>query len=158
MVYAIYSRYIMKLYAVGGNAKSAILVGINSNRVVMKAFLIEGALIGIASIFFYTTRNMVQANSAFGMEMMFITAVVVGGTSIAGGKGKLLGTAYGVALIALITRAMIFFGFQDYYSYALQGVIIIIAVLLTYMDIGKKKQKTSVDGEPDSTPDLRGEE
>ena len=137
LVYMKYSRFIKKIYAVGGNSKAAVLVGINPDRVVMNTFLIEGALIGITSIFFYTTKNVVQANSTYGMEMMFITATVVGGTSIAGGKGKLIGTAYGAIMLALISRAMILFGFQDYYSYALQGIIIICAVLLTYVDMSK---------------------
>ena len=140
LFYMKYARFIKKVYAVGGNAKASVLVGINPDKVVMKTFLIEGALIGITSIFFYTTKNVVQANSTYGMEMMFITATVVGGTSIAGGKGKLIGTAYGAVMIALITRAMILFGFQDYYSYALQGIIIIGAVLLTFVDLSKLRR------------------
>ncbi len=136
-----YSRFIKKIYAVGGNSKASVLVGVNPSSVVMKTFLLEGVLIGITSIFFYTTKNIVQANSTYGMEMMFITATVVGGTSIAGGKGKLIGTAYGAILLAMITRAMILFGLQDYYSYAVQGIIIIGAVLLTFVDFGGLRRK-----------------
>ena len=141
MVYMKYARFIKKIYAVGGNAKASVLVGVRPQNIVMKTFLLGGVLIGLASIFFYTTKNIVQANSTYGMEMMFITATVVGGTSIAGGKGKLIGTAYGAVLLALITRAMILFGLQDYYSYAVQGVIIIAAVLLTYVDLNKLKRR-----------------
>jgi len=133
------TTFIKKIYAVGGNKEATVLVGINADKVVMKTFLIEGVLIGIASIFFYSTKSIVQANSTFGMEMAFITAVVVGGTSIAGGSGKLIGTAYGVLLFAMIKRGMILFQFQDYYSYAVQGVIIIAAVLLTFVEFGGKK-------------------
>ena len=140
MFYMNYSSFIKKIYAVGGNAHAAVLVGINPENVVMKTFLMEGALIGMVSIFFYTTKSIVQANSTFGMEFMFITVVVVGGTSIAGGSGKLIGTAYGVLLLALITRAMIFFGLQDYYSYATQGIIILAAVLLTFVDFKKGRK------------------
>ena len=136
-----YSRFIKKIYAVGGNSKASVLVGVNPSSVVMKTFLLEGVLIGITSIFFYTTKNIVQANSTYGMEMMFITATVVGGTSIAGGKGKLIGTAYGAILLAMITRAMILFGLQDYYSYAVQGIIIIGAVLLTYVNFSSLRRR-----------------
>lgn len=139
-----YSRFIKKIYAVGGNKNAAVLVGVNPNSVVMKTFLFEGALIGIASIFFYTTKHIVQANSTFGMEMTFITATVVGGTSIAGGSGKLIGTGFGVMLIAMIKRAMILFQLQDYYSYAVQGIIIIVAVLLTFVEIGKNKDTSTL--------------
>ena len=136
-----YSRFIKKIYAVGGNKNAAVLVGVDPDKVVMNTFLLEGVLIGIASIFFYTTKHIVQANSTFGMEMTFITAVVVGGTSIAGGSGKLIGTAYGVLLLAMIKRAMILFQLQNYYTYAVQGVIIIAAVLLTFVEFGGNKKE-----------------
>ena len=84
---------------------------------------------------------MVQANSAYGMEMIFITTTVVGGTSVNGGKGGLAGTAIGSFFYALLTRAMIFYGFQDYYSYAFQGVIILLAVLATEIDFGRVARK-----------------
>jgi ribose/xylose/arabinose/galactoside ABC-type transport system permease subunit len=130
-----YSRFSKKVYAVGGNSHGAVLAGVNPDRVVMQLYLIEGVLIGISAILFYTPKTIVQANSTYGMEMLFITAAVVGGTSIMGGKGKLIGTAIGVFLVSIINRSVIFFGFQDYYSYALQGVIILIAVLFTVTDM-----------------------
>ncbi len=154
MYYMKYSRFIKKVYAVGGNSKASVLIGVNPKSIVLKTFLLEGALLGLASIFFYTTKNIVQANSAFGMEMMFITAVVVGGTSIMGGSGKLIGTAFGVMLLALITRSMIFFGLQDYYSYAVQGVIIIAAVLLTHMDFSKVKRNRELRAANKAAADL----
>jgi ribose/xylose/arabinose/galactoside ABC-type transport system permease subunit len=136
-----HTRFSKKVYAVGGNSHGAVLAGVNPDRVVMQLYLLEGVLIGIASILFYTTKSIVQANSTYGMEMLFITAAVVGGTSIMGGKGKLIGTAIGVVLVSLINRSMIFFGFQDYYSYALQGIIILIAVLFTVTDFSDLKYK-----------------
>lgn len=137
-------RFGKKLFAVGGNKSAAILAGISPDRVVMQMFILEGVLIGIASILFYTTKSVVQANATFGMEMLFITAVVVGGTRISGGKGKLIGTAIGAVLITLINRAMIFLGLQDYYSYAAQGIIILIAVLLSGADFAKLKRLVSM--------------
>jgi len=128
------------VFAVGGNNNAAILAGIVPQKTVMNVFLIEGALIGIASILFYTPKTVVQANATYGLEMLFISAVVVGGTRISGGKGKLIGTGIGVILISLINRAMIFFGLQDYYSYATQGIIILSAVLVTVIDINKVKK------------------
>lgn len=129
------TRFAKKIYAVGGNRNASILAGVNPDKVVMRLYLIEGVLIGISAILFYTPKAIVQANSTYGMEMLFITAAVVGGTSIMGGKGKLIGTAVGVVLVSIINRAMIFLGFQDYYSYAVQGVIILIAVLFTVTDL-----------------------
>lgn len=129
-----YTRFSKKLYAVGGNYNAAILAGISPDKTIFITYLISGVLIGMASILLNTTKQMVQANSAYGMEMVFITATVVGGTSVNGGKGGLIGTLIGSFFYALLTRAMIFYGFQDYYSYAFQGVIILLAVLATEFD------------------------
>jgi len=154
-----YSRFSKKIYAVGGNKDAAILAGIKPDSVIMKAYLIEGLLIGITAIFFYTTKNVVQANSTYGIEFLFITAAVVGGTSIMGGKGKLIGTGFGVILVMLILRAMIFFGFQDYTSYVLQGIIILIAVLFMYINLNKIKnffRPRDLKGTPNGQNEKRG--
>lgn len=132
-----YTRFSKKLYAVGGNYNAAILAGISPDRTIFHTYLISGALIGVASILLNTSKQMVQANSSYGMEMIFITATVVGGTSVNGGRGGLVGTAIGSFFYAILTRAMIFYGFQDYYSYAFQGVIILLAVLTTEIDFGR---------------------
>ena len=132
-----YTRFSKRLYAVGGNYNAAILAGISPGRTILYAYLISGMLIGVASILLNTTKQMVQANSSYGMEMVFITATVVGGTSVNGGKGGLVGTMIGSFFYALLTRAMIFYGFQDYYSYAFQGVVILLAVLATEIDFGR---------------------
>jgi ribose/xylose/arabinose/galactoside ABC-type transport system permease subunit len=134
LVYMKYSRFSKKVYAVGGNRHAALLAGINPSRVVMRLFLLEGVLMAISAVLFYTPKSIVQANSTYGMEMLFITAAVVGGTSIMGGKGKLIGTAIGVTLMSLINRTMIYMGFQDYYSDAVQGALILIVVLVTVTD------------------------
>lgn len=132
------------IFAVGGNENAAMLAGISPKGMVMKVFLVEGALMGIASILFYTPKSVVQANATFGLEMLFISAVVIGGTRVTGGKGKLIGTAVGVVLITLLNRAMIFLGLQDYYSYATQGIIILIAVLVTGVDFSKLKRSLAL--------------
>ncbi len=129
-----YSRFSKKIYAVGGNKHAATLAGINPEKTIFITYLLVGALVGIAAVLFYTNKQMVQANSSYGMELLFITTTVVGGTSVSGGKGKLWGTFVGTFLIALLTRSIIFFGLQDYYSFAFQGVIILIAVLASAID------------------------
>jgi ribose/xylose/arabinose/galactoside ABC-type transport system permease subunit len=124
-----------KIYAVGGNAHAAVLAGISPDKTVLVCYVISGILIGISSMLLFTNKQMVQANSSYGMEMIFITATVVGGTSVNGGKGGLVGTVIGSFFYALLIRAMIFYGFQDYYSFAFQGVIILVAVLATEVDL-----------------------
>ena len=120
---------------------AAILAGIPPDRTIFYTYMISGVLIGISSILLNTTKQMVQANSSYGMEMIFITTTVVGGTSVNGGKGGLVGTMIGSFFYMLLTRAMIFYGFQDYYSYTFQGIIILLAVLATEIDFGRATKR-----------------
>lgn len=133
------NTFAKKIYAVGGNEDASVLAGIAPKSVVMKVFLIEGAFMGMASMLFYTPKSIIQANATFGLEMLFISAVVIGGTRISGGKGKVSTVVLGATLIALINRAMIFAGLPDYYSYAVQGIIILVAVLVSGINVEKIK-------------------
>lgn len=130
-----FSRFGRKIYAVGGNSNAAVLAGVKIDKTVFLTYAFAGLLVGVATVLFYTNKQMVQANSSYGMEMLFITATVVGGTSVAGGRGSLWGTLVGAFLVGLLNRAIIFYGFQDYYSYALQGTVILIAVLTAELDL-----------------------
>ncbi|MGO8694851.1 MAG: ABC transporter permease [Rectinemataceae bacterium] len=129
-----YSKFGKSLLAVGGNRQAAIYAGINPDSTVMKVFLVEGFLLGVAGLLKAVTRSDVLPSSFQGREMTFITAAVVGGVNIMGGSGKLLGAVFGALLVYLLSTAMIYMGFQDYFQYALQGVIILIAVFITVTD------------------------
>jgi len=132
-----YSRYGRALYAVGGNRQSAIYSGINPDATVMKVFLVEGFLVGISALLRAMTRNEVMPSVFIGRELFFISAALVGGISILGGSGKIIGAVMGAALVYLLSIAMIYYGFQDYYQFALQGVIILVAVFITVADFSK---------------------
>jgi ribose/xylose/arabinose/galactoside ABC-type transport system permease subunit len=129
-----YSRFGMALYAVGGNRQSAVYSGINPDRTVIKVFLLEGFLIGISALLRATTRNEVMPSLFIGRELFFISAALVGGISIFGGSGKIIGATLGAMFVYLLTITMIYMGFQDYYQFALQGVIILVAVYITVTD------------------------
>ena len=135
-----YSRFGKALYAVGGNRQSAILSGIKPDATVMKAFLLEGALLGVAAILRATTRSEVMPSLFIGRELFFIAAALIGGISIFGGVGKISGAVIGAIFVYLLSVAMIYMGFQDYYQFALQGAIILIAVYLTVTDFGKMRK------------------
>ena len=72
-----------------------------------------------------------------GRELFFIAAALIGGISIFGGVGKISGAVIGAIFVYLLSVAMIYMGFQDYYQFALQGAIILIAVYLTVTDFGR---------------------
>jgi rhamnose transport system permease protein len=116
------------VYATGSNANAARLVGIDSARVTFSVFAITGALTGCAALLNSIRFNQVPSNAGLGMEMKVITAVVVGGTAITGGRGSIQGTLLGVILMGMISPALTFLGFNAYWERAIQGLIILCAV------------------------------
>jgi len=136
-----YLRFGKELYAVGGNRQSAIYSGIDPDATIMKVFLVEGFLIGISALLRAMTRNEVMPSVFVGRELFFISAALVGGISIFGGSGKIIGAVMGAALVYLLSIAMIYYGFQDYYQFALQGIIILIAVFITVADFRKMRKR-----------------
>lgn len=138
-----YTRFGKSLYAVGGNRQAAIYSGINPDLTIIKMFAVEGLLLGIAGLLKATTNNEIMPSTFQGREMVFIASAVVGGMNIMGGSGKILGTAFGALLVYLLSITMIYLGFQDYYQFALQGIVILIAVYITVTDFTNVKKKFS---------------
>jgi ribose/xylose/arabinose/galactoside ABC-type transport system permease subunit len=136
-----YTKFGKSLYAVGGNRQASIYAGINPDRTVILDFLVEGLLLGIAGILKATTANRLMPSVFQGREMIFIAAAVVGGFNILGGSGKILGAVYGALLVYLLSITMIYLGFQDYFQFALQGVIILIAVFITVTDFSSVRKR-----------------
>ena len=138
-----YTRFGKTLYAVGGNRQAAIYAGINPDATVFKVYLVEGLLLGVAGILKATTANRIMPSVFQGREMIFIAAAVVGGVNIMGG-GKLLGAVFGALLVYMLSITMIYMGFQDYFQFALQGIIILVAVFLTVTDFGPTRRRLAL--------------
>jgi len=136
-----YTRFGKSLYAVGGNRQAAVYAGINPDRTVLIVYLVEGLLLGVAGILKATTANRLMPSVFQGREMIFIAAAVVGGVNIMGGSGKLLGAVFGAILVYLLSITMIYLGFQDYFQFALQGVIVLIAVFITVSDFAPLRKR-----------------
>ncbi|MEO6723993.1 MAG: ABC transporter permease [Blastocatellia bacterium] len=124
------------MYAVGSDAEAARLAGINPPRVVLGMFVMMGALVGLAAVLNAVRFSSVPANSGIGLEMKAIAAVVVGGTAITGGRGTLIGTLIGVALLGTIGTALTFAGINPFWEKAIQGAII-LAALVSDVALGK---------------------
>jgi rhamnose transport system permease protein len=116
------------VYATGSDAEAARLAGMRPRRVVFGVFVAMGALTGLAALLTAIQFIDVQTNAGVGLELRVIAAVVVGGTAISGGRGSLVGTLLGVALLGLVGPALTFLGTQAYWDRALQGLIILLAV------------------------------
>ena len=117
------------VYAVGSDAEAARLAGINSQRVVFSTFVLLGALVGLAAVLSAIRFSIVPSNAGIGLELKAIAAVVVGGTAITGGRGGLIGTLIGVALLGTIGPALTFVGINPFWEKAIQGAIILAAVI-----------------------------
>ena len=118
-----------KVYAVGSDAEAARLAGISGPAVVLSVFALMGALTGIASLLNAVRFSEIPGNSGVGLELKAIAAVVVGGAAITGGRGTLVGTLIGVALLGTIGTALTFLGINPFWEKAIQGAIILIALV-----------------------------
>src|SRR5437762_3906559 len=116
------------VYAVGSNNEAARLAGIEPARVTFLVFMLMGALVGLASLLNAVRFSTVPSNAGVGLELKAIAAVVVGGTAITGGRGTLIGTLVGVALLGTIGTALTFIGINPFWEKAIQGAIILAAL------------------------------
>jgi ribose transport system permease protein len=118
------------IYAIGGNRLAARLSGIRVNRVLMIVYIISGAMAGIGGVMLASQFQSGVANYGRMYELYAIAAVVVGGTSLAGGEGKILGTLIGVFIIAVIQNAMNLLELGSYVQMVVLGMIVLAVVLL----------------------------
>ena len=139
-----YSRFSKKIYAIGNDEDAARLSGINVRKVILITYLIAGALFGVSGTIIATASQRVTSTMGSGLEMTFIAAVVLGGTSIAGGSGKILGTVFGAAVLSIIAPAINYLGISSDWSDAIMGAIIIFAVIISALRLKGRKLPASV--------------
>lgn len=120
-----------RVYAIGSNERTARLSGIHVERVKTWIYVLMGALVAVTAIIQVARiGSMDYANAGNGYEMDAIAAVVVGGTSMAGGKGSILGTVLGMLIIAVMNNLLNLMGVPPFLREAFKGAIVIVAVLL----------------------------
>jgi ribose/xylose/arabinose/galactoside ABC-type transport system permease subunit len=124
-----YSRTGRSQYAVGGNAEAARLSGLDTRRVLMTTFILSGAFAGVASVMYATQFTTIQAVATPGLELQIITASVVGGVSILGGVGTVIGSTLAAILVRAIGSAMVFVNISPFWLRAVLGVLILATVL-----------------------------
>lgn len=120
------------LYAVGANEKAVRLSGLRSERLKLFAFLVTGLCVGIAGMILSSLMNAGQPTAGRGFELTVIAAVILGGTSLLGGRGSLFGTLLGVLVLKVIDNGIIILGWNQDLQMVVPGVVIILA---TYLDI-----------------------
>ncbi len=126
------------IYAVGGNPQAAVFSGIKIGRVKFFAYTFTGAMSAIAGIVLASRMFSGQPTAGQGAELDAIAAVVLGGTSMSGGAGKIGGTVIGALIIGVLSNGLNLLGINSFWQYVVKGVVILIAV---YVDNFKKKSK-----------------
>jgi rhamnose transport system permease protein len=118
------------LYAIGHNETASRFSGIRVNRIKLCLYTLSGVAAGMAAVMFVARRNTAKADIGLGMELDVITAVVLGGTSIFGGRGRILGTLLGVILIHETREFVSWRWHQDELNFVVIGSLLILSVLL----------------------------
>jgi ribose transport system permease protein len=127
------TRFFRQNYYVGGNEQAAWLSGIEVNRIKLFNYALSGTLAALAGLLFSARLDSAIPNAGDGDELKVITAVIVGGASLSGGKGTVLGSFLGCLLLATIRPAISFLGIGDHWEKAVVGLILLMAVLLDRM-------------------------
>ncbi|CAM5540638.1 ribose transport system permease protein [Aquamicrobium terrae] len=125
-----YSAFGRSLYAVGGNPEAALATGIPLERRIVAVFAIHGAFAGLATILFATQLQVIQSTVPPNLELTVITAAVIGGVSILGGTGTVIGSTLATILFATIGSALIFVNVSAYWLRAVIGLLILATVLV----------------------------
>jgi inositol transport system permease protein len=131
------------VYAVGGNENAAVASGIKSKLVVLKAFILDGILTSIAGVVLMSRINSGQPAAGVSYEFDAITAVVVGGTSLSGGSGSIVGTIIGAVIVGIINNVQNLLNVNTYWQQIVKGLIILSAVILDIISKNRAKRQKS---------------
>ncbi len=119
-----------ELYAIGSNPDAARLAGIQTGKRVFTAFVVSGALAGIAGVLWAAQYGTIDSTAGTGYELQVIAAVVVGGVAIFGGSGTVAGAALGALLLSTINSALYVLGISSFWDQAIAGALLLTAIAL----------------------------
>jgi ribose transport system permease protein len=127
------TRFGRHLYAVGGNERAARLTGLSVSRIKIAVYTLAGALAGVAGLIVTARLDSAQPNAGLGYELDAIAAVVIGGTSLSGGRGSVAGTVLGCLIIGVLNNGLFLLNVSPFWQQVIKGVVILIAVALDKM-------------------------
>lgn len=118
------------LYAIGANPAAARLAGIRTRRVIFLAFVLSGVAVGLTGLLLASQTGQGSGNAAVGLEFSAITAVVLGGASLAGGRGSIVGTILGVLVIGVVNNGIVLLNIESFWQDVVRGCLLIVAVAI----------------------------
>jgi len=127
------TRFGRNVYAVGGNERAATLSGLNVNRIKFLVYLLGGALAGVAGLLVTARLDSATPNAGLGYELDSIAAVVIGGTSLSGGRGTIIGTVLGCLIIGVLNNGLVLLEVSPFWQQVIKGLVILIAVAVDKM-------------------------
>jgi rhamnose transport system permease protein len=130
-----------EFYAIGSDPEAANLYGLKVTRRILTAFIISGALAGLAGVLYAARYGTVNSQVGSGLELEAVGAAVIGGVAIFGGSGSVFGAAIGAFLLLTINRALPVLGVQDFWQRAVVGALIIGAIVLDKLAANRQERK-----------------
>jgi ribose transport system permease protein len=127
------TRFGRYLFAVGGNERAALLTGLRVDRIKLWAYTLGGALAGVAGLIVTARLDSAQPNAGLGYELDSIAAVVIGGTSLSGGRGSILGTLLGCLIIGVLNNGLFLLNVSPFWQQVVKGCVILAAVAVDKM-------------------------
>lgn len=128
-----FTRLGRDIYAVGGNKLAAQMAGVRVSRTIFMVYLISGTLAGLAGVLWASRFESAQTNTALGFELQTVAASVVGGVSVLGGSGTVLGVVLGAFLLGIINNALTLVRISPFWQLAAQGLLILLAVIVDFV-------------------------
>lgn len=125
-----HTKFGLRLYAVGGNETAAVLTGIKVDRYKVTVYVLSGVMAALSGLVLTSRLNSAQPTMGVGYELNAIAAVVLGGASLAGGRGSILGTFLGAMLMGFINNGLNILNISPFYQDAVKGLVILAAVLI----------------------------
>lgn len=119
-----------QIYAIGGNETAARLSGLKIQRIKVIVYTIAGGLAALGGIIVTSRLDSAQPNAGMGFELDSIAAVVIGGTSLSGGKGTILGTLQGALIIGILNNGLVLLNVSPFWQQVIKGLVILLAVVI----------------------------
>lgn len=128
------TRFGRHIYAVGGNERAARLTGLNVPRIKIAVYTLAGALAAVAGLIVTARLDSAQPNAGLGYELDSIAAVVIGGTSLSGGRGSVMGTVLGCLIIGVLNNGLFLLNVSPFWQQVIKGGVILLAVAIDKMN------------------------
>jgi ribose transport system permease protein len=125
-----FTRFGRQMYALGSNRVAAELAGLRAGRLIFAAFLLSGAAFTLSGLIYVSQLGATTANTGAGLELFVVTAIILGGASLTGGRGTIVGTVLGLLILGVINNGLVLLNVQPYWQTIVRGSLLIGAVAL----------------------------